>query len=140
MDPAVNVVAPDGLDVDHNVWTPTYMEVVKTVAEDPRVTRIFVNAAIKKAMCNEAGTDRAWLAKVRPWWGHSEHFHVRLACPNDPECKGQPVPKGNGCGHALDSWFRPSILHPPPKVPSKPKSPLTLAKMPAACRALVMEP
>ena len=119
MDPAVNVVAPDGLDVDHKVWTPAYMKVVKTAAEDPSVTRIFVNAAIKKEMCSETGTDRSWLAKVRPWWGHSEHFHVRLACPNDPECKGQPpVPTGDGCGHALDSWFRPSILHPPPpKVP-----------------------
>ena len=142
MEPAVNVVAPDGLDVDHKVWTLAYMEVVKTAAEDPKVTRIFVNAAIKKQMCSEAGTDRTWLAKVRPWWGHSEHFHVRLACPNDPECKGQlPVPTGDGCGHALDSWFRPSILHPPPpKVPLKPKPPLTLAKMPVACRTVVREP
>jgi len=89
MDPAVNVVAPDGLDVDHNVWTSAYTEVVKTAAEDPSVTRIFVNAAIKKEMCSEAGTDRRWLAKVRPWWGHSEHFHVRLACPDYRECKGQ---------------------------------------------------
>jgi penicillin-insensitive murein endopeptidase len=142
MDRAVNMVAADGLDVDHNVWTRAYMEVVRTAAENPRVTRIFVNAAIKKEMCSEAGTDRRWLAKVRPWWGHSEHFHVRLACSDDRECKRQPpVPTGDGCGHALDSWFRPSILHPPPpKVPPKPKPPLTLAKMPAACRAVVMEP
>jgi penicillin-insensitive murein endopeptidase len=142
MDPAVNVVAPDGLGIDHKVWTPAYTKVVKTAAEDPSVTRIFVNAAIKEEMCGEAGTDRAWLAKVRPWWGHSEHFHVRLACANDPECKGQPpVPTADGCGHALDSWFKPSILHPPPpKVPPKPKPPLTLAKMPAACRTVVMKP
>lgn len=142
MDPAVNVVAPDGLDVDHKVWTSAYTEVVKTAAEDPSVTRIFVNAAIKKKMCSEAGTDRRWLAKVRPWWGHAEHFHVRLACPDYRECKGQPVvPTGDGCGHALDSWFRPSILHPPPpKVPPKPKPSLALAKMPVACRAVVMAP
>ena len=142
MEPAVNVVAPDGRDVDHKVWTPAYTEVVKTAAKDPSVTRIFVNAAIKKEMCSEAGRDRAWLAKVRPWWGHSEHFHVRLACPNDAECKGQPpVPTADGCGYALDSWFKPSILHPPPpKVPPKPKPPLTLAKMPAACRTVVMKP
>ena len=140
-DPAVNVVAPDGLDVDHKVWAPAYMEVVKTAAEDPSVTRIFVNAAIKKEMCSQAGTDNFWLAKVRPWWGHSEHFHVRLACPKDAECKGQPpVSTSNGCGHALDSWFRPSILHAAPAVSPKPKPPLTLAKMPAACRAVVMEP
>ena len=24
---------------------------------------------------------RAWLHKVRPFWGHQYHFHVRLACP-----------------------------------------------------------
>ena len=72
------------------------------------MTRIFVNAAIKKAMCREAGSDRDWLAKVRPWWGHAEHFHVRIACPPDsPECKPQPpVPAGDGCGHELDYWFK----------------------------------
>jgi penicillin-insensitive murein DD-endopeptidase len=140
MDPAVNAVAPDGLDVDHKVWTPAYTEVVKTAAEDPKVTRIFVNAAIKKEMCSETGTDRALL--VRPRWGHSEHFHLRLACQDNRECKGQArVPTGDGCGHALDSWFRPSILHPPPpKVPPKPKPPLILAKMPAACRGVVTAP
>jgi penicillin-insensitive murein endopeptidase len=142
MDPAVNVVSPDGVDVDHKVWTSAYTEVVKTAAEDPSVMRIFVNAATKKELCSEAGTDRRWLAKVRPWWGHSEHFHIRLACPDYRECKGQPpVLTGDGCGHALDLWFRPSILHPPPpKVPPKPKPPLTLAKMPVACRAVVKAP
>jgi penicillin-insensitive murein DD-endopeptidase len=140
-DSAVNVVAPDGLDVE-KVWTHAHMEVVKAAAEDPDVTRIFVNAAIKKKMCSEAGTDRAWLAKVRPWWGHAEHFHVRLACPPEArECKSQrPVPPGDGCGHALDFWFKPSILHPPPpKVPPKRRA-LTLAKMPPACREVVKEP
>jgi murein endopeptidase len=32
------------------------------------LTRIFVNPAIKKALCREAGAHRDWLAKVRPWW------------------------------------------------------------------------
>ncbi len=140
---AVNVVAPDGLDVDQKVWTHAHMEVVKAAAEDPNVTRIFVNAAIKKKLCSEAGTDRAWLAKVRPWWGHAEHFHVRLACPPGArECKDQPpAPPGDGCGHALDFWFKPSILNPPrPKVPPKPTRLLTLAKMPPACRAVVKAP
>ena len=44
---ATMVVASDRKDVDHKVWTPAYTEVVKTTAEDPSVTRIFVNAAIK---------------------------------------------------------------------------------------------
>jgi penicillin-insensitive murein DD-endopeptidase len=143
MDGAVNMVAPDGLDVDHKVWTSTRMAVVKAAAEDPEVTRIFVNAAIKKEMCSEAGTDRAWLAKVRPWWGHAEHFHVRLACPEDsPQCKPQPpVPPGDGCGHALDYWFKPSVLHPaPPQAPAAPQHLMTLAALPAACRAVVKAP
>ena len=46
------------------------------LTQDPLVQRIFVNAAIKKALCREAGDDRAWLEKVRPWWGHDYHFHV----------------------------------------------------------------
>jgi penicillin-insensitive murein DD-endopeptidase len=40
------------------------------------VVRILVNAAIKKALCREAGADRTGLYKVRPWYGHAEHFHV----------------------------------------------------------------
>lgn len=140
----VNVVLPSGLDVDPKVWTHAHMEAVKIAAEDPDVVRIFVNAAIKKRMCSEAGTDRAWLAKVRPWWGHAEHFHVRLACPPDQhECKSQPpVPPGDGCGRALAFWFKPSTLNPPPpKVPVVPsRARLTLAHMPAACRAVVKAP
>jgi penicillin-insensitive murein DD-endopeptidase len=143
MDGAVNMVDPSGLDVDRKVWTPTRTALVKATAEDSEVTRIFVNAAIKKEMCSEAGTDRAWLAKVRPWWGHAEHFHVRLACPSDsPDCKAQlPVPPGDGCGHALDYWFKPSVLKPPPPAgPPTAEHNMTLAALPRACRAVVMAP
>src|SRR6201997_1780610 len=52
---ATNIVAPSGLDVDHGVWTPVHTALVKAAAEDPEIARIFVNAAIKKAMCSEAG-------------------------------------------------------------------------------------
>jgi penicillin-insensitive murein DD-endopeptidase len=143
MDGAATMVAPDLTDVDAKLWNPAHMAVVRAAAEDPIVTRIFVNAAIKKEMCKEAGPDRAWLAKVRPWWGHAEHFHVRLACPpDDRECQNQPpVPEGDGCGHALDFWFKESILHPPPpKVPPKPKRQLTLAGLPKACKQVVTAP
>src|SRR5881227_2246024 len=66
---ATMVVAPDRKDVDPNVWTPAHLGVIKTAAQDSQVARIFVNAAIKKAVCREAGNDRAWLHKVQPWWG-----------------------------------------------------------------------
>ena len=132
-----------GLDVDPKVWTRERMELIKTASEDPAVTRIFVNAAIKKAMCREAGSDRNWLAKVRPWWGHAEHFHIRIACPADsPQCKGQPpVPEGDGCGHAMDYWFTEGVLHPkPPPVPAPPRPGPTLAALPKECRQIVMAP
>ena len=78
---AVNMVAADRRDVDPSVWTPGQLAVIKTAALDPRVERIFVNAAIKKALCRDSSPDRAWMSKVRPYWGHDYHFHVRLYCP-----------------------------------------------------------
>jgi len=140
---ATDMVAVSGLDVDPKVWTRERMELIKTVSEDPAVTRIFVNAAIKKAMCREAGSDRNWLAKVRPWWGHAEHFHIRIACPADsPQCKAQPpVPEGDGCGHAMDYWFTEGVLHPkPPPVPTEPRPGPTLAALPKECKQVVMAP
>src|SRR3974390_1244010 len=90
---ATDVVAPDMLDVDPEVWTHGHTELIRTAAQDPAVVRILVNAAIKKALCRDAGADRAWLFKVRPWYGHAEHFHVQVACPaGGAECKPQSPP------------------------------------------------
>ncbi len=140
-DPAVNVVAPDGLGVVPKVWTPAHMAAVRAAAKDPVVTRVFVNAAIKKEMCREAGSDRGWLSKVRPWWGHAEHFHVRLACPaGSRTCKSQsPPPAGDRCGRPLQHWFSAGILH-PKQEPPKRKHLLPLAGLPAGCRRVVMAP
>jgi penicillin-insensitive murein endopeptidase len=139
---AVDMVAPDRRDVDPKVWTHERTELIRTAAQDPAITRIFVNAAIKKALCREAGSDREWLWKVRPWWGHAEHFHIRIGCPADsPECKPQPPPQvSDGCGHELDFWFKESTLHPAPAIPAKPGPSLTLAGLPAACKKIVMAP
>jgi len=139
---ATQMVAADRLDVDPNVWTHERTKLLRAAAKDPEVERIFVNAAIKKAMCRESPKDRSWLSKVRPWWGHDYHFHVRIHCPSDsPECKPQPpAPTGDGCND-LDYWFKDSVLHPrPPLIPPKPKPPLTLANLPPACRQLVLAP
>jgi len=140
---AAMVVRDDRLDIDPNVWTHAHTEVIRSAAEDPAVERIFVNAAIKKALCREAGSDRAWLAKIRPWWGHDYHFHVRIYCPPDsPQCEPQSPPEsGEGCGHDLDYWFSDGVLHPqPPTEPPKPKPGLTMAALPAACRQVLMAP
>jgi Penicillin-insensitive murein endopeptidase len=105
-------VAADQLDVDPKVWNQKYAEILRTASQDPAVVRILVNAAIKKALCREAGSDRTWLFKVRPWYGHAEHFHVQVACPEDsPDCKPATPPRpSDGCDRELDFWFRESTL------------------------------
>lgn len=87
-------------------WSPRIPRVLALAAADERVARIFVNPLIKRELCQEAGSDRAWLRKVRPWWGHDAHFHVRLACPADsPGCEGQAeLPAGDGCDEIAD-WL-----------------------------------
>ena len=47
-DMALNMVAKDRRDVDPDVWTHERTEVVRVAAQDPAVTRIFVNPAIKR--------------------------------------------------------------------------------------------
>lgn len=135
--PATNVVAANGLDVDPSVWTPQHRKLLETVARSPGVARIFVNPAIKKALCREAGADRGWLRLIRPWWGHNYHFHVRLACPaGQTQCEDQTPPgPGDGCGE-LDWWFTPQALHPKP---GPPRAPLRVGQLPASCAALVSE-
>jgi len=91
---AVMMVAADRRDVDPAVWTPAHGAIIKAAAKEPEVERILVNAAIKKALCREAGADRAWLAKVRPYYGHDYHFHLRIRCPaGEHECKPQDRPR-----------------------------------------------
>jgi penicillin-insensitive murein endopeptidase len=140
---ATNVVAADRKDVDPAIWTPAHVAVIRAAAQDAGVDRIFVNAAIKKALCRAKDASRAWLRKVRPWWGHDYHFHVRMGCPpGNPGCEEQPVlPASEGCGKELDWWFRDAILYPkPPKTPPKPKPALTMASLPAACRQILLAP
>ena len=101
-----------------------------------------MNAAIKKALCREAGSDRQWLSKVQPWWYHDYHFHVRLICPSgNPECKPQPArPPGDGCGKELDYWFSDKVLHPKITEPKHPPKALTLADLPPACKTVLDAP
>jgi penicillin-insensitive murein endopeptidase len=151
---AIMVVARDRKDVDPNVWTPAHAEIIKAAAQDPQVERIFVNAAIKRALCRSPDTDRTWLRKVRPMWGHDYHFHIRMSCPGDSsDCRPQDaVPPGDGCDKSLDWWFRDAIINPkkapPPKEPKvakpktkpKPKPQITMADLPAACRQVLLAP
>ncbi len=133
-------------EVDPKVWQPGHVTLLKRAASYPEVARIFVHPAIKKAVCRAAGDDRRWLSKIRPWWGHHYHFHVRIKCPpGSSGCVNQkPPPTGDGCGKPLQEWFA-MFRRPPPKKPKKPKKPvkrreLRLAQLPAACRTVLAAP
>ena len=118
-------------------WTPQHEAILREVASDPRVARIFVFPGAKVAMCNSATGDRDWLRKIRPWWGHHYHFHVRLNCPpGDAACvKQPPPPPGDGCEDA-DGWVD-RILNPPPPDPNAPpptpRAEITMAQLPGQC-------
>ena len=118
-------------------WTRQHHEIIKAAAQDPRTARIFIFPGAKVQMCNDEKGDRAWLRKIRPWWGHHYHFHVRLNCPSGAEgCVAQnPPPAGDGCADA-EQWVR-NILNPPPPDPNapkpKPRRELTMANLPAQC-------
>jgi len=136
---ATNMVRSDWLDIDPAVWTPQHTALIRAAASEKAVARIFVNPAIKKALCREAGADRGWLSKVRPTWGHNYHFHIRLSCPpGEASCSDQdPPPSGDGCGEELARWFTPEMLHPKP---GKPRPPLTVAQLPEECRRVLVSP
>ena len=134
---ATNLLRQDRRDVDPSVYTQAHMKIVKAVALEPEVARVFVNPAIKKAFCRDAGSERAWLSKVRPILGHNYHFHIRMACPAGDDCRDQsPPPPGDGCGE-LGGWFTQANLFPPPGAPGPP---LMLAHLPAECRKVLVAP
>ena len=118
-------------------WTPAHAEILKAAASDPRVARIFIFPGAKVKLCNTATGDRSWLRKVRPWFGHHYHFHVRLACPDVATgCVAQnPPPPGDGCADA-QAWVN-NILNPPPPDPNakprKPRAAIRLADLPVQC-------
>jgi penicillin-insensitive murein endopeptidase len=136
---ARTMVIKEKREIDKSVWTDSRARLIRRAAIDPGVARIFVNPAIKKALCDFAGTDRAWLRKVRPWWGHDFHFHVRLQCPPGfAGCADQDAPPpGDGCGAELASWLKPPKPPPKDQKPPKPKPELTLADLPRDCTKLV---
>lgn len=116
-------------------WGEIQRLMLKTSADHPRVDRILVNPAIKRALCRSEQGDRGWLRKLRPWWGHDAHFHIRLKCPQDsrPHCKQQaPPPAGDGCDQSLAWWFS-AAAETPSKKPKERARPV----LPDACKTLL---
>lgn len=143
------LLAPEfGKTVTKN-WKPGYVKLLKRAASYPETARIFVHPAVKKKLCESAGSDRAWLRRIRPWWKHNYHFHVRLKCPDGYNgCKNQnPPPQGDGCGKPLNYWMKQlekaeAWSKRKPKEPAKPKprKQLRMANLPSACRAVLEAP
>lgn len=124
----------DAINIEQ--WSPINERVLETAANLPEVERIFVNASVKRYLC-EDNKGQNWLRKIRPWYGHDDHFHVRLKCPdNNPDCRLQDgVPKGDGCDASLAWWFS-AEAKAKLSAPKKPTAPLVL---PAQCEAVLKE-
>jgi penicillin-insensitive murein endopeptidase len=141
---ATNLVSDDWKSINPKTWTPAHAAFIRTAAEQPHVERVLVNAAIKKELCQMQGDKHpTWMDKVRPWYAHHDHIHVRLECPADsPNCRKQPpVPSDDGCGKGLDYWFSDKVLHPKPVIPGgKPARGLTMADLPPACQSVLAAP
>ena len=140
---SVSMRRKNGAFINKN-WTPAHQNILKAAAQDPKVARIFVFPGAKVSMCNTARGNRNWLRKIRPWWGHHEHFHVRLRCPkNKAGCQNQAAPPpGDGCEGA-QSWVD-DILNPRPVDPNapkpKPRREYILKDLPRQCAAVLKAP
>lgn len=132
--PFVSVVDVPGGRILPERWSGLYRNILQIAAESPEVERVFVNPVIKQTLCRNPD-NHSWLRKIRPWWGHDAHIHIRLACPTgNSQCKPQkPPPPGSGCDHWLDQWVEDQKL-PPRKQKKSRKKALVL---PTACYQLL---
>ncbi len=120
----ISVRAKNGKKTNAN-WTTEHMDILKVVASDEAVDRVFITAPAKIAMCQNAEGDRSWLQKIRPLGGHHQHFHVRLHCPkHSTDCIPQTPSitkisqSADGCDHTLEWWVTTALA--PYKKPAKP--------------------
>ncbi|TPW32330.1 penicillin-insensitive murein endopeptidase [Martelella alba] len=148
---AQSVLKNDGtLFIDPKKFTPAGEKLVMRAASYPEVQRIFVHPGIKKDLCDNWKGDRSNLAKVRPYWGHDDHIHIRLFCPKgQKDCKAQNAVdmKDDGCGENLAWWLSDEPWKPaepvkpvkpakPSKKPSRPSYKI-LSDLPKACATVL---
>jgi len=103
---AVSVVTPDRSTVDPQKWTKRHRKILSFITQQDLVDRVFVAPAIKKDMCEKYRGEK-WLSRLRAWWGHDDHMHVRLKCPEGSKgCLAQEtVNDEDTCSKDLDWWF-----------------------------------
>ena len=148
---SISIRSDDQLTVNAN-WDPSYREVLKAAASDPRVDRIFVAAAIKLEMCKTAtAADTKWLQHIRPEANHQDHMHVRLKCPAGATLCQTQTPTvadiskgGSGCDETLNYWVSDAYLHPKPTNPPQPPKPhkrtareFLMSDLPTQCAAVL---
>lgn len=143
---AISVLKKGTLKVDPTIWTQAHANLIMRAASYKKVERLFVHPAIKRQLCDHWQGDRSHLGKVRPYYGHHYHFHIRMKClAGSPNCKKQAaVPAGDGCGAPLSWWFEPARWAPPkpakPGVKPKPRRLKTMADLPTSCVAVLNGP
>jgi penicillin-insensitive murein endopeptidase len=118
-------------------WTKKQTALVIAAVSRPEVNRIFVAPAIKKYFCDNYSTS-PWLYKLRAWWGHDDHIHVRLNCPSGSEtCTVQdPLkPTELQCGAQLKA-SSPYKSYVTSKELSQQTNPKNFPKLPDACESL----
>jgi len=136
-----SMIRPAEGGLNHSRWSLRYRDALKQAALAPEVERIFVNPIIKQSLC-DSETAPTWLEKVRPWWGHDAHFHVRLACPpGDGQCQPQkPFPPGSGCDADLARWVEEIVQATLSPKPYRKPEPPSADRLPAACDAVLYNP
>lgn len=127
-----SVVAPEAVDGSemkvNALFTEKKIKTLEYFAKQPETDRIFVSAGIKKFLCLHYGNE-TWIQKIRPWYAHREHFHLRLKCKiGDELCKNtEPLPPGNSCDSTLDWWWSDEAKGSPsdskPSIPQMPVLP-----------------
>ncbi len=132
--------APNFVNKDRSLgraWTASQRKLLALAAAAPEVDRIFVSPSIKRDLC-EKMPKAAWLHKVRAWWGHEEHLHVRLRCPEgDTQCENQePLEASRAqCEEDLAWWFSPAAEEEWKKRPISTERPFP--ELPKFCQQLV---
>ena len=117
-------------------YRPYMATMIELAAKSPAVERVLVNPVLKRELCRREKAP--WLAKVRPWWGHSKHMHVRLACPKEsPDCqKQEAIPESEGCDASLDWWFTKEAEEEFKKLAARMEKPV-MPELPARCAELI---
>ncbi len=144
----VRLVTADEKRIEPATFRPEHVRLLQMAAAPANVDRVLVHYAIKRHLCEIVPqAERGWLRKLRPWVGHNEHFHVRLACPaGSPNCQPQAaIPQGDGCDATLDWWFadaeerRKAAASAPPATRPRQTAP-PRPKLPAQCAAVLAAP